>query len=1271
MLIVAAALPVPIGRMSSELPIGAFAVQAIKMPVTALDPTAQASASYFRLPMRFDRALSHSKGGWDFSARGAGYAVFLSEGTATLALPPTGAGAPLAITMRLLGARHPTAVTGLDRLPGVTNQIIGTDPQQWQIGVPGYAKVEYRDVYQGVNAIFYGTQQQLEYDFVVAPGADPRDIAIAFDGASSVSLDGHGDLVIATPVGDIVQRAPRIYQEKDGQRQSIDGGYVVKKHRRVAFRVGSYDHRMPLVIDPVLTYSTYLGGTAGEAASGVATDAQGNVYVAGQTTSLDFPLLNAAQPTRGGGSLDAFVAKLNPAGDALVYATYLGGSGYEYAKDIAVDLDGNAYVTGSTVSRDFPTVRALQSTLKGFSDSFVTKLDPSGVIVYSTLLGGKAEDYGYGIAVDALGRAYVTGQTISPDFPTVNPLQSRLGGNVAFRSTDGGRTWATAQSGLSTTGVTALAIDPVNPAIVYAGTYGDGVFKSMDAGQTWSLCFDVPIPVRALAIHPTVTSTLYIATDNLLIRSTDGCATWAPVGLFGLNVTSLVIDPVTPTTIYAGGMGSGNLSHLFKTTNGGSTWTDVPFGSFIFSLVLSRSMPTTLYAGTERGVFKSTGGAFDQWDLSLGLPQVPVLALSVDPTNASIVYAATESGPFRTDSGGAQWVPVSPLSGVPTTSIAVAPSAPATIYAESYSSGGAVSDDAGASWVRIGPASPAILTLAVDPTAPRNVYVGGQVSHDAFLARLAADGSALEYSTYLGGSSFDYGNDVAVDSSGNAYVVGATSSDDFPTLNPMQTTFGGVRDLFVAKVSANGTLAYSTYLGGSAWEDGGTIAVDAPGQAHVAGYTLSSNFPTVRAQQAVFAGGGSDAFVTKLDATGAMVYSTFLGGSGSEMGPAAFEVGRDPVVSVAVTQSGDAFVTGVTSSTDFPTLRPLQGSHGGGVYDAFVAKLAPDGLLQFSTLLGGSGADSGRRLTVDSNGAVVIAGATSSVNFQTRNPLQGANAGSDDAFIVRIEEGAPDPTPPSTTINLSGTTGLGGWYRSSVVVMLAAADADGESGAAFVDYNINQVGFVRYSAPFTVATEGATTVLARATDNSGNVESPPSSAVIRIDTLAPVVSVSSPEPRDYLHSDTVTLNFSAIDASSGVAAGSPSATLAGTTRANGETIQLLTLPLGTHSLIVSASDVAGNSSQQPVTFRIVATIDSLIAAVNVYSTQGKIDSNTRKSLLAKLSDAKSALDRGAVTAARGSVRDFIDQCTAKSGKGIATDAAAVLVTDGQYVLTTL
>jgi hypothetical protein len=260
-----------------------------------------------------------------------------------------------------------------------------------------------------VNLIYYGNQRQLEYDFVVAPGARVSDIAISFGGASHVTIDVDGGLVIATERGDLRQPAPAIYQDVNGARQSVAGAFVIDKAGRVRFRVGRYDRRLPLVIDPVLTYSTYLGGGGGDAAMGVAVDSGGNIYLAGETASLDFPHQNGAQPASGGGSLDAFVVKLNAAGDQLVYATYLGGSNYEYAKDVAVDASGNAYVTGSTTSPNFPTLHALQSTLRGISDGFVTKLDATGVIVYSTYLGGNREDYAYGIAVDAAGRAHVTG----------------------------------------------------------------------------------------------------------------------------------------------------------------------------------------------------------------------------------------------------------------------------------------------------------------------------------------------------------------------------------------------------------------------------------------------------------------------------------------------------------------------------------------------------------------------------------------------------------------------------------------------------------------------------------------------------------------------------------------------------------------------------------------------------------------------------------------------------------------------------------------------
>jgi hypothetical protein len=295
---------------------------------------------------------------------------------------------------------------------------------------------------------------------------------------------------------------------------------------------------------------------------------------------------------------------------------------------------------------------------------------------------------------------------------------------------------------------------------------------------------------------------------------------------------------------------------------------------------------------------------------------------------------------------------------------------------------------------------------------------------------------------------------------------------------------------------------------------------------------------------------------------------------------------------------------------------------------------------------------------------VVVAGFTNSSNFPTRNPPQAGNAGSDDAYIARIVEDAPDPTPPTTTIALAGTAGLAGWNRSPVTVTLAATDAAAESGVAFVDYKIDDGPFQRYWNAFTIVAEGISRVSGRATDNSGNVEAPPVSALVKIDTGSPALTLDSPVERDYLHTEALTLSFSAHDDVSGLAGGSPSAALDGVVESNGWTIQLLTLPLGAHTFIVSATDAAGNLSQRSRTFHVVATIRSLIAAVDVYGQQGRIAPTTLNTLNAKLNDAQDAFDRGNVTVVRNKLSDFIDAC----GKRVASDVAAVLIADAQYVI---
>src|SRR3989441_166203 len=340
--------------------------------------------------------------------------------------------------MKLLGANPTPGVTGVEELRGRSNYFIGNDPAKWRANVPTYAKVEYRDVYPGVNLVYYGNQRQLEFDFIVAPGADPQRIRLRVEGADRLDLDAQGDLVVHTGGAQVRLQQPHVYQMANGVRQEIESRYVLNDHHQVEVWVAAYDTHKPLVIDPTLAYSTYLGGTGFDEGFGIAVDSLGQAYVTGVTASLDFAMTaGVLQPRFAGGSLDAFVTKLNPTGAALAYSTYLGGTGDENGFGIAVDATGNAYVTGLTNSNlDFPTTAGAfqRSSAGGISDAFVTKLNAAGAaLVYSTYLGGTGDENGFGIAVDATGNAYVTGITFSPDFPTTaRAFQPSSPGGDAF-----------------------------------------------------------------------------------------------------------------------------------------------------------------------------------------------------------------------------------------------------------------------------------------------------------------------------------------------------------------------------------------------------------------------------------------------------------------------------------------------------------------------------------------------------------------------------------------------------------------------------------------------------------------------------------------------------------------------------------------------------------------------------------------------------------------------------------------------------------------------
>ena len=383
--------------------------------ITARSRAAQA---YGKLPLRFEANTGQTGGQVKFLSRGRGYALFLTSSEALLALNKS------ALRMRFLGANSNAQATGVEELSGTVNYFIGNDPKKWRTNVPTYAKVRYRDVYPGVDLLYYGNQQQLEYDLVLAPGVDPGVARLGLSGASKIRIDQSGDLVLDTSAGVVHLRKPVAYQQTPTGQQSVDVEYALGGDDQVAFNVGRYDHAKPLVIDPVLVYSSFLGGSGSDTGgfAGIAVDSAGSAYVVSSTNSTDYPIANAAQPSFGGGTSDVVVTKFKPDGSGFEYSTFLGGSATDNAAGIAVDSSGNAYVTGQTDSANFPTTTGAFQRIKpstGFNTAaFVTKLSASGsTLEYSTYLGGSLSDTGTAIAVDSSGRASVTGGVNSKNFP--------------------------------------------------------------------------------------------------------------------------------------------------------------------------------------------------------------------------------------------------------------------------------------------------------------------------------------------------------------------------------------------------------------------------------------------------------------------------------------------------------------------------------------------------------------------------------------------------------------------------------------------------------------------------------------------------------------------------------------------------------------------------------------------------------------------------------------------------------------------------------------
>ena len=383
---------------------------------------------------RLNLALEPAPGGKDsFTAAGRGYRILLTSRGAQVALRTPDRST--VVLMQLAGANPAAEAAAELPQPGHSNYFRGKNPARWRTGVPHYGRILYRGIYPGIDVAYYGNQGELEYDLLVAPGADPSMVAWSFEGITGASLTPTGDLALHTAAGVLRQLRPHIYQLRNGMRIEVKGRYVLTRRNRAALRLETYDRRLPLVVDPVLSYSTLLGGNAYDNLTGMFVDSAGNAYLAGYTYSSDFPLGTGPAQAALRGSADAFVTKLNASGDGIVYSTFLGGSDYEGPVAVAVDRNGKAYVTGSTNSIDFPVSQAAyRSAPAGGGDGFLAVLTPAGGLSYATYFGGNSPDSPSAIAVDSASNVYIAGSTMSADFP-VTPealLASYGGGSDGF-----------------------------------------------------------------------------------------------------------------------------------------------------------------------------------------------------------------------------------------------------------------------------------------------------------------------------------------------------------------------------------------------------------------------------------------------------------------------------------------------------------------------------------------------------------------------------------------------------------------------------------------------------------------------------------------------------------------------------------------------------------------------------------------------------------------------------------------------------------------------
>jgi hypothetical protein len=1066
---------------------------------------ARVGEQYGKLPLAFEANKGQTDERVDFLARGRGYTLFLTRGggatldlmnsrrtDASSAMPDATPHAALQLTL-VDSSRAGGGGEARERLAGKVNYLKGSKQSDWRSDVPTFSRVVYADVYRGIDIAYYGNQGQLEYDFIVHPGANPEQIRLRFDGADDVTIDPSGDLRIGIAGRSVVQRAPVIYQETAGGKTIVDGGYVVEDDGDVVFRVDDFDPRSALVIDPVLMYSTFLGGLLTGAADfgrSIAVDGSG-IYVTGETHAIDFPTTPGAFKTTNTAGTELFVVKLDATGGALLYATYLGGCAL--SAGLAVDTAGNAYVTADSCSNSFPiTPGAFDTTPNGNVDVIVAKLNATGSsLVYATYLGGASEDRASGIVVDGSGSAYITGYTSSANFPvTAGALNTAANANVVFgvyevfvaklNATGATLDYGTYLSGSNQDRGFGIAVDGAGSAYVTGSTCSTNFPTTAGAYDTTLNNCDAFVAKLDAAGSGLMYGTFLggISTENGLAIGLDSSA-----NAYVTGTTSSADFPTTPGAVDTTANGASDVfvAKLNATGNGliYATYVGGSGSESGISIAVDGSGVAYVTGETTSTNFPTTAGAFD----TTANGDQDAFVVKLNAAGGALDYGTYVGGSegdvareIALDSAGNAYVTgytSSTEADFPTTAgafdVTANGSFDAFVIALNTSGsqlewstflGGNIADGSDQSLaIAVDAAGQAYVTgstNAVDfPTTVGAYDATANGERDAFVVKLNAAGTGLDYATYVGGSSYDTGHGIAVDGAGSAYVAGSTQSTNFPvTAGAFDTTANGADEAFVLKLNPSGSaLVFATYLGGASSDDAYAITLDAAGSAYVTGRTASTNFPTTGSAYDTTANGGTwDVFVAKLNAAGsALDYGTYLGGSGGDFGnaialdaaggayvtgytssanfatPGAFDVtyggsfdafvakldasgaalnyatylggsGEEIAYGIAVDGSGNAYVTGYTASTNFPTTAGAFDTTP-SPYDAFVSKLNPSGALVYGTFLGGSNTDSGAGIAVDSYGNAYVAGYTYSTNFPATT---GSSAGANDVFVAKL-----------------------------------------------------------------------------------------------------------------------------------------------------------------------------------------------------------------------------------------------------------------------------